>query len=154
MEVAREFTEDAIDRARWHGSDDEFLELLTRIVFRTGFSGAVVERRWAAFQSAFVGFCVDQVAKFDALRVEDLLRVDSAIVKNARKVRATIDNAQVCLRLREEWGSLAGYLDQVSLLGETAGRSRFKRDFHMVGESAAKSLWIATFEDERAESRS
>lgn len=127
----------------WQGTDRDFLELLTKIVFRTGFSRSVVERRWPAFHEAFQKFELEAVAAFDEALMESLVNRDSAIVRNLRKVKATAVNARICLALRGEHGSLAGFVLHVAELGEAAGRRLLARTFCMVGDSAAASLWTA-----------
>ncbi len=120
--------------------DDRFFEILTKVVFYTGFQRGVVERRWTHFQAEFLHFRIDQVANFDELDVERLLAKDSPIVRNARKVKATIENARICQTLIAEHGSLAKYLHAVTGQEKRSPEGEFRRAFRLVGESAARSL--------------
>lgn len=123
-------------------ADDRFFEVLTQVVFATGFSAAVVQNHWEAFRAAFEDFRAQQVAGFGEDRVERLLRRDSAIVRNVRKVRATVENARVCVQLAARHGSLGAYVASLAEQGEMKARRALERDFRMVGESAARVLWM------------
>lgn len=119
--------------------DNEFFEHLTKVVFYTGFHRGVVERKWAYFQAAFCQFAIPKVAAFGEPEIENLLQKDSQIVKNARKVRATVENANICLGILEEYGSLERYLSAMRDEKRTL-EGEFRRRFRLVGENAAHSL--------------
>lgn len=122
--------------------DDRFFELLSKVVFYTGFHRGVVERKWEHFQTAFCGFAIVKVAEFDETDVERLLAKDSPIVKNARKVMATVHNAKVCRQLVIDHGSMAQFLQAVLAQQNRNLEGAFKRAFELVGESAAHSLLL------------
>lgn len=138
----------AVDRLWWSGTDEEFFELLTKVVFMTGFSRSVVEKRWEAFRGAFQGFRIEDVAAFDEVIVEKMLEHDSGIIRNVRKVRATIANARTCLELRSEYGSLQLFCESLADLGEHAASAVLRKAFALVGESAAKTLWARLSQDQ------
>ncbi len=127
---------------RYEGSDADFFALLTKIVFCTGFTRAVVEKYWSGFEEAFLQFELDRVAEFDELIVEKLVSRDSHIIKNARKVRATVENARVCLQLREHEITLAHFANQVLVQGHKDGSKVLQKTFHLIGESASKVLFM------------
>ncbi|WP_425846840.1 DNA-3-methyladenine glycosylase I [Agrococcus sp. TSP3-2-1] len=81
-------------------------ERLSLEAFQSGLSWATILRKRPAFRAAFAGFDPDAVARFgedDALR----LMADASIVRNRRKVDATIGNARATVRLREDGGLAA-----------------------------------------------
>ncbi|QUW19474.1 DNA-3-methyladenine glycosylase I [Agrococcus sp. Marseille-Q4369] len=81
-------------------------ERLSLEAFQSGLSWATILRKRSAFRAAFAGFDPDAVARFgedDALR----LVADASIVRNRRKVDATIGNARATVRLREDGGLAA-----------------------------------------------
>ena len=81
-------------------------ERLSLEAFQSGLSWATILRKRPAFRAAFAGFEPDAVARFsedDALR----LMADASIVRNRRKVDATIGNARATVRLREDGGLAA-----------------------------------------------
>ena len=71
--------------------------------FQSGLSWATILRKRPAFRAAFDDFDPDAVAGYTD---DDVVRLmaDAGIVRNLRKVRATITNAQATVALREEGG--------------------------------------------------
>lgn len=90
-------------------NDAGYLEKLTEAVFQPGLSWAIIRQKWPGFQELFLGFDVSSVAAFDERDVERLLE-DSRIIRNGRKIKATIDNARVMHKLIQEHGSFRAYL--------------------------------------------
>ncbi|MCY0902601.1 MAG: DNA-3-methyladenine glycosylase I [Firmicutes bacterium] len=139
--MSREQVVEASVQVPWEGTDAEFLEVLTKIIFSTGFSRAVVQRRWSAFVQAFARFCLEDVAAMDEVRMEALCSQSSGIVRNHRKVQATVCNASVCLNLRRDYGTLATFAKEIASQDEVQGSMRLRQRFHQVGESAALTLY-------------
>lgn len=127
----------------WRGSNEAFLELLTKVVFCTGFSRSVVERRWHAFDDAFAHFDIATVMMFDENVTEALVSRQSGIIRNARKIAATVANAAVCLALIQDFGSLQKYAEFIQLQNEKDGASQLRKTFRQVGESASLTLYHA-----------
>ena len=71
--------------------------------FQAGLSWATVLRKRPDFRAAFAGFDPEQVARFTPARVEELM-ANPAIIRNRRKIEATIDGAKATLELRDEGG--------------------------------------------------
>lgn len=84
-------------------SEQGMFEALSLEVFQSGLSWATILHKRAAFRAAFDGFDPERVAAFDADDVERLMG-DAGIVRNRRKIEATIQNARATLALREEGG--------------------------------------------------
>lgn len=76
--------------------------------FQAGLSWATILRKRPAFRVAFAGFDPEAVARFTDDDVQRLLQ-DAGIVRNRLKIKATINNAQATLRLRDE-GGLADFV--------------------------------------------
>jgi DNA-3-methyladenine glycosylase I len=107
---------DGRPRCRWAGSAPEYLdyhdrewgrpvhdqarlfEKLCLEGFQTGLSWLTILRKRAAFRRAFAGFDPAAVAAFGDADVARLL-ADPGIVRNRRKVEATIANARAVLAL-------------------------------------------------------
>ena len=108
---------DAADSVAYH--DDEWgrpavddrrlFEKLALEGFQSGLSWMTILRKRENFRRAFSGFDPAAVAQFDAGDVERLLG-DAGIVRHRGKIEATINNAQRCCVLVEEFGSLAAYV--------------------------------------------
>lgn len=113
--------EDGLARPTWAGSDpllreyydtewgmpvrDEqgLFERLSLEAFQSGLSWATILRKRPAFRAAFDDFDPDRVAGYDESDVERLM-ADAGIVRNRRKVDATVVNARATVELREDGG--------------------------------------------------
>jgi DNA-3-methyladenine glycosylase I len=78
-------------------------ERLSLEAFQSGLSWATILRKRPAFRSAFDDFDPDTVAGYGETDVARLL-TDPGIVRNRRKIEATITNARATVRLREDGG--------------------------------------------------
>jgi DNA-3-methyladenine glycosylase I len=78
-------------------------ERISLEAFQSGLSWATILRKRPAFRAAFAGFDPDAVAAYDERDVERLMG-DAGIVRNRRKVEATIGNARATVALREDGG--------------------------------------------------
>ena len=82
---------------------NDYLEIMTKAVFQSGMSWKVVNAKWPGFQAGFQGFDVAAVAAMDESAI-DTLAADTAIIRNRRKIVATVHNAQKLIELEEEYG--------------------------------------------------
>lgn len=78
-------------------------ERLTLEAFQSGLSWLTILRKRDNFRDAFEGFVPEHVAQFSEADVERLMS-DAGIVRNQRKIRATINNAEAVIRLRDVGG--------------------------------------------------
>jgi DNA-3-methyladenine glycosylase I len=78
-------------------------ERISLEAFQSGLSWATILRKRPAFRAAFDDFDPDAVAGYDDRDVERLMG-DAGIVRNRRKVEATIVNARATVALRDEGG--------------------------------------------------
>jgi len=78
-------------------------ERLSLEAFQSGLSWATILRKRPAFRAAFDDFDPDKVAAYDDRDVERLM-ADAGIVRNRRKIDATITNARATVALREDGG--------------------------------------------------
>ena len=79
----------------------DYLEVITKAVFHAGMSWAVIDNKWDGFREAFGGFDPETVAGFGPDEIEALAQ-DTRIVRNRRKIAATVDNAQALVALDED----------------------------------------------------
>jgi len=73
--------------------ESAMFEALTLGVFQAGLSWSIVFGKRDGFRKAFHGFDITKVAKMTSRDVERLLR-DASIIRNRRKIEATIENAR------------------------------------------------------------
>jgi 3-methyladenine DNA glycosylase Tag len=84
----------------------DYLEALSKPIFETGMSWKIVEAKWPGFQEAFHGFDPERVANLTPAEV-DALTADTRIIRNRRKIEATVTNAQTMIALEQAHGSSA-----------------------------------------------
>lgn len=89
--------------------DRHLFEMLTLEGAQAGLSWSTILKKRKGYRRAFAGFDALKVARFDARKVERLLR-DPGIVRNRAKVESAVSNASRVLEVREELGSLDAYL--------------------------------------------
>ena len=112
---------DGLARPRWAASDpllreyydhewgvpvrDEtgLFERVTLEAFQPGLSWRTVLAKRPAFREVFHGFDPEAVAAMDERDVERLLG-DARIIRNRRKIEATVTNARATVALREDGG--------------------------------------------------
>ena len=112
--------------------DGGYFEQLTRAIFQSGFSWTVIRDKWPNFIQAFDGFRVDAVADYGDGDLERLLN-DSSIVRNGRKIVATIENARTVHRLAQTHGSFHGYLRSLDSLSYAQKRAELVHQFKNLG---------------------
>lgn len=83
--------------------ESALFERLTLEVFQSGLSWRVILDKREGFRRAFAAFDAETVAEFDPSQVDELMH-DAAIVRNRRKIEATVVNARAVLTLREAGG--------------------------------------------------
>ncbi|WP_210116258.1 DNA-3-methyladenine glycosylase I [Hymenobacter fodinae] len=84
-------------------------EYLVLHTFQLGFDFPVVLKRREGFRELLAGFDPERLARFGEEEISELLQ-NPRILRNRRKLEATVQNAQAWLRLRQEVGGDAGLL--------------------------------------------
>jgi len=124
--------------------DKGYFEQMTKAIFQAGFSWQVVNNKWSNFQAAFDGFDVDRVAAYGPEDVDRLLS-DEGIVRNGRKIEATIDNAIQFQAIRDEFGSFAGYLRSLHDLAYRERQKMLSKRFKNLGRTSVfVFLWCVS----------
>jgi DNA-3-methyladenine glycosylase I len=112
----------------------DYLEVLTKAVFQSGITWRVVEAKWAGFREAFEGFDPATVAAFTGDDI-DRLTEDTRIIRNRRKIEATVSNAETILDLDGGPGGFAGWLR--SHAGFDATVAALRGEFRFLGDTGA-----------------
>jgi 3-methyladenine DNA glycosylase Tag len=87
----------------------DYLEVMTKAVFESGMSWKIVEAKWPGFQAAFAGFDPEAIASLNPDEI-DALTNDTRIIRNRRKIEATIHNAVTMIDLDREYKGFKNYL--------------------------------------------
>jgi len=107
----------------------------------------MIANKWPNFEVAFDDFDVGTVASYGDDDVGRLMG-DAGIVRNRRKVLATIDNAREFERIAGEHGSFQGWLDALDKSDNYADVERqLSSRFKHVGRSTAHIFLYTVGED-------
>ncbi len=116
-----------VERCPWCGNDERYVryhdeewgvpvhddrkhfEFLVLEAAQAGLSWITILRKRESYRRAYAGFDPEAVARYGDDRVEELL-ADPGIVRNRRKIEASINNARRFLEIQREFGSFDRYL--------------------------------------------
>jgi 3-methyladenine DNA glycosylase Tag len=87
----------------------DYLEVMSKSVFQSGMSWAVVEKKWATTREAFLDFDALAVASLTTKQM-NALGEDTRVIRNRRKLDAIVHNARTMIELEEQHGSFRNYL--------------------------------------------
>jgi 3-methyladenine DNA glycosylase Tag len=116
---------------------NDYLEVMTKAVFQTGISWAVIEAKWDGFRQAFSGFDPEIIAELTPPQV-DRLTQDTRIVRNRKKIEATVHNAATMVELDRKYGSFKKYLR--SHEGFEATVADLRKRFKFMGDTGSLLL--------------
>ena len=92
-----------------HHDDAQLFELLILEIFQAGLSWETVLNKRENFQKSFSNFNPTKIAKYDDLKINELMN-NEGIIRNKRKIAATINNAKVFLKIKKEYKSFNNYI--------------------------------------------
>lgn len=133
-------------------------EMLTVNVFQPGLNWRVAASKIPVFDKVFKHFDVKEIAKFDELDLERL-EEDPEMIRNPRKIRAVVQNAQATLKLQPEFKDLADYVwsfkpknnvvkgtlqEETQGLGAELAKDMKKRGFTFVGPTTMELFIISS----------
>lgn len=116
-----------MERCPWPGNDDLYIkyhddewgvpvhddrkhfEFLVLESAQAGLSWLTILRRRENYRTAYENFDPEIVAAFDEKKIEELM-LDSGIIRNRRKIEASVNNAKAFLRIVEEFKSFDNYI--------------------------------------------
>ena len=126
-------------------NEQYLFEMLILESFQAGLSWECILNKREAFRKAYDNFDVDKVALYDDQKINELLQ-NTSIVRNSRKIKASINNAIVFKKIQQEFGSFGNYLksftkDKIiyendktsSILSDTISKDLIKRKMKFVG---------------------
>jgi len=123
--------------------DDALFERLVLEINQAGLSWLTILKKRAAFSKAYDRFDLDKVARYGRRERGRLLK-DAGIIRNRLKVDAAIENARRVLKLRDDNGSFAGWLDAHHPLEKAAWVKLFKSMFRFTGGEITGEFLLST----------
>ncbi|MGB0733092.1 MAG: DNA-3-methyladenine glycosylase I [Pontibacterium sp.] len=91
--------------------DDRIFSVMTRRVFRSGLSHALVDKKWPAFEEAFWGFDPVKISLMSDDQLEALMQNDK-LIRHWGKIKAARVNANMIAELSDKHGSFGAFLAQ------------------------------------------
>lgn len=89
--------------------DKKLFEFLILESFQAGLSWEIVLNKREDFRKAFDNFDVEKVCNYDDKKIEELMN-NEKIIRNKRKIIASINNAKVFKDIQKEFGPFANYI--------------------------------------------
>lgn len=90
--------------------DDNYLfEMLTLEIFQAGLSWITILNKRKYFKKAFDNFDVNKISKYKDKKIKELLN-NEQIIRNKRKIEATINNANIFLNIQKEFNTFDNYI--------------------------------------------
>jgi len=130
-------------------TDNAYFENMTRVIFQAGLSWRLIERKWSNFRKAFLNFSIDGVARFGDDDVERLVE-DKDIVRNRRKILATIYNARQFQAIKKEFRSFQSYINTLDKSNNYAlVIKELSKKFKHLGPGSTRIFLYSVGEDVR-----
>ena len=143
-------------------SDEKQFEFLVLESAQAGLSWLTVLRKRENYRRLYDGFDPEKVAGYGEKKIQELMS-DSGIIRNRKKIEASINNARRFLEIRDEFGSFSDYLwgftggipvtnsweklseiPAMTELSVTVSRDLKKRGFRFMGPTIVYSHLQAT----------
>jgi len=142
--------------------DKRWFEFLILEGAQAGLSWDTILQKRVRYQKVYAGFDPEKVARFDAKKSRELM-ADPGIIRNRLKIAAAVTNAQVFLKVQQEFGSFDKYawafvggspiqnkwkkhrqIPAVTPLATALSKDLKKRGFRFVGPTIVYALMQAT----------
>jgi len=92
-------------------TDDKYLyEMLILESFQAGLSWECILNKRDAFREAYDNFDIEKICKYDDKKIAKLLN-NNGIIRNRRKITASINNSIILKQIIGEYGSFYSYLN-------------------------------------------
>lgn len=126
-------------------TDDDFLNLISFIVFVVRFNYRLVEKKWPLIEKAFEHFDIKKLSKLDPEELGVFLKAEG-MIKNKWKMGAVIVNAQKCAEIQKEHGSVLKWIANAKRAYKKSPmlapelRELFRENFRGIGPMT--STWV------------
>lgn len=91
--------------------DHELYELLILEMFQAGLSWETVLNKRENFRNAFDNFDWNKIVNYDEDKINELMQ-DKGIIRNRRKIEATINNTKIFMDIQKKYGSFSNFIWQ------------------------------------------
>ena len=123
--------------------DNELFGRLILEINQAGLSWETILKKEENFRIAFNDFRINEIAQFDHLKFDELIN-NSGIVRNKLKINAVIKNAEVVIKIQQDFGSFKNWLDENHPKTIEEWVKLFKKYFTFVGGEIVKEFLMST----------
>lgn len=113
-------------------NDNELFGRLILEINQAGLSWNTILKKQESFRNAFDNFDIVKIANYKEKDINRLLN-DSGIIRNRLKINAVIYNANVIIKLKQEYGSFEKWLESNHPKSKPEWVKLFKKHFKFVG---------------------
>ncbi len=89
--------------------DQRLFEFLILETMQAGLSWLTILKKRENFRIALHNFDVQKISRYSHKKVDKLME-NAGIIRNRRKLEATVNNAQHFIKIQQEWGSFSKYI--------------------------------------------
>lgn len=127
--------------------DKKLFEMLLLESFQAGLSWECILNKREAFKKAFDNFDYQKISTYTHAKVEELMQ-NKEIIRNRRKITATIKNAKIFMEIQKEYGTFSNYIwhftknkiiyethQTTSPLSDEVSKDLYKRGMRFVGST-------------------
>lgn len=118
--------------------DQALFELLILEGFQAGLSWECILNKREAFRAAYEGFDPETVSCYGEGKIAELL-ANPAIVRNSRKINASIANARAFLQIQKEYGSFDAFIWHFTN-GKTLAESHTEHTTSSLSDEISRDL--------------
>lgn len=90
-------------------NDNYLFEMLILEMFQAGLNWETILNKRVFFKAAFDNFDFYKVSEYDSAKIDDLM-TNKNIIRNRRKILASINNAKIFIKIKKEYGSFSNYI--------------------------------------------
>lgn len=127
--------------------DNKLFEMLLLESFQAGLSWECILNKRESFKESFDNFDYEKISKYDDNKVNELIE-NKNIIRNRRKIIATIKNAKIFMEIQKEYKSFSNYIwhftkgnviyeynKTTSSLSDEISKDLYKRGMRFVGST-------------------
>lgn len=89
--------------------ENKHFEFLVLESAQAGLSWITILRKRENYRAAYDNFDYKKIAEYDDMKVEELIN-NAGIIRNRKKIEASINNAKCFIKIQQEFGSFNNYI--------------------------------------------
>ena len=123
-------------------NDNELFCRLILEINQAGLSWTTILKKESTFRAAYHNFEIEKVASYESEDIQRLLS-NPGIIRNKKKIEAAIYNANVILKLKQNFGSFHNWLVHNHPKGIKEWAQLFKSTFQFTGGEIVKEFLMS-----------